>query len=427
MTKPVAAKEWVSELAGVQHAGFLQKHLEQLHSVYHHGNRTLFYDQLVCAYLLAFFNPAARSLRRIEDLSQQWNDSWDHHSTRLCRSTLSDANALMDATLLEPLIERLKLRCDATGKPLSGHDGQLQRLLKQVEVIDGSFFASAANVTWALRSRGGMAKRAAERRGDPDSFSFNVRLDLHLCGASGLPLGVSVAGKGQSESHSAAQRIEQRGQGNRGVIHIADRGLVSFAFINAVLKSGGDFVLRVKDDLNFTHQHKQELDEDDRAANILSDHLGELSGSPHLHAKRQLPHQQLRELVIFNPDNPTQTIRLITSLIDVPAHIVAQLYRWRWQIELFFRWLKVHARFAHLISRSKNGMTLGFHVAVIAVLLMYLRSGRPMSIYAYTLLCQVAMGGANIEDILPVLERRERECQRERQRQAAQRAAKKSV
>lgn len=417
----VDAQNRVVTLAGTQHAAFLQKHLRQLHSVYHHGNRTLFYDQLVCAYLLAFFNPAARSLRKIEDLSQEWNQ----HGTRLCRSTLSDANALMDATLLEPLIERLKLRCDAIGKPLSHCDDQLQRLLRQVEIIDGSFFASAANVTWALRSRSGLAKRAAKRKGDPDSFSFNVRLDLHLCGSNGLPVGVGVGGKGQSESHSAAQRIST--QPKPGVIYIADRGLLSFAFINAILKSGSDFVLRARDDLNFTRQHKQELDERDREEHLLSDAVGELTGSPHLRAGRQLPHQQLREVVIFNPAHPEQPIRWVTSLIDVPAHIVAQLYRWRWQIELFFRWLKVHARFGHLISRSQNGIKLGFHVAVIAVLLMYLRSGRPMSTYAYALLSQVAMGGASIEDILPVLDRRERECQRERERQAAKRAAKSSV
>ena len=115
---------------------------------------------------------------------------------------------------------------------------------------------------------------------------------------------------------------------------------------------------------------------------------------------------------------------LITSLLDLPAHVIAQLYRWRWQIELFFRWLKVHANFRHLISHDRNGMTMGFYVAVIAVLLMYLHTRRPMSRYAYNLMAQVASGWASIEDILPILEARERECELQRQWQKKRRAEK---
>jgi hypothetical protein len=158
--------------------------------------------------------------------------------------------------------------------------------------------------------------------------------------------------------------------------------------------------------------------------------LGRLVGSPHTRARGVVPaRQELRELIVFDPDHPDRRpLRLITSLLDVPAHVVAQLYRWRWQIELFFRWLKVHAHFAHLISRSRNGMTLGFYVAVIAVLLIYLRTGRPMSKYAFDMLSWVAAGHTTIERILPILERRERECQRDRERKAAaKRAAKTSV
>jgi hypothetical protein len=193
-----------------------------------------------------------------------------------------------------------------------------------------------------------------------------------------------------------------------------------------VLDGGGDFVLRVKGTLNFEPRDEQTPDESDHEANVLSDRIGRLVGSPHTQARRVLPQQELREVRVFDPAHPDAPVRLLTSLIDLPAHVIAQLYRWRWQIELFFRWLKVHAHFEHLISRSQNGMTLGFHMAVIAVLLMYLRSGRPMSKYAFNLLGFVASGQTTIQSILPILERRERECQRERER-GRQRTAKKRV
>ena len=94
------ADELCEKLAGQKYAALLQKHLGQLRKVYSHGNRTLFYDELVGAYLLAFFNPTLRSLRTIDDFTVDPS----RHPRRLCRSTLSDANALMDARLLEPII-----------------------------------------------------------------------------------------------------------------------------------------------------------------------------------------------------------------------------------------------------------------------------------------------------------------------------------
>jgi IS4 transposase len=132
----------------------------------------------------------------------------------------------------------------------------------------------------------------------------------------------------------------------------------------------------------------------------------------------------LRQIVILDPNRPDRPVILLTSILDVPAHLIGQLYRQRWQIELFFRWLKVHAHFEHLISHSQNGVTTGFYIAIIAVLLIYVRTGRAVSKYAYTLLSLVASGQATMQDILPILERRERECELDRQRRARKKAEK---
>ena len=105
-----------------------------------------------------------------------------------------------------------------------------------------------------------------------------------------------------------------------------------------------------------------------------------------------------------------------------PAHVVGQLYRWRWKIELFFRWLKVHANFEHLTSHGENGVAAGFYVAVIGVLLIYIHTRQPVSKYAYALLGMVAGGQTTPEDITPILERRERGCELDRKRRARRRA-----
>jgi hypothetical protein len=449
---PCTASGHVARLCGEKHAAVLQKHLRHLRGAYGHGNRTLFYDEVVGAYLLAFFNPTMRSLRAIEDASRTPEAAEHLHLRRLCRSTMSDANALMDARLLEPLIRQLRARLPE----LKRRDGQLARLLEQVQLIDGSFFASAATVTWALRDRKPRPARDGERAPGPgpgpgaapgsapgsapgpapDARQHSkARLDLRLDGHTLLPVRTTVSGKGQSEPARAREAIEP------GVIYVADRGFENLTYVAALLDGNADFVLRVKATTpTFEPRESLPLDEADYQAGVLGDRIGRLVGSPHTAAAaRRIGGQPLREVIVFDPRNPKgpegpegperpiRPIRLITSLLDVPAHVIAELYRWRWQIELFFRWLKVHAHFEHLISRSRNGMTMGFHVAVIAVLLIYLRTGRPMSRYAFNLLSLVAAGFTTLEGILPILERRERECQRERERKAAKRASKTSV
>lgn len=388
-------------LLGGKYVKQIEKHLRHLRRAYAHGNRKLFYDDLVTAYLLSFFNPTVNSLRTLGDLSRTPQAQEHLHLKKLCRSTLSDANALMDASLLEPLIAHLRAQLP----DLKRRDGQLARLLEQVQIVDGSFFAAAGDVAFAIIKQG--AKDSPKHS--------KVRLDLHLDGWL-LPRHLVISGNECSESKSAQQQIDPQ------AIYILDRGYVNFEYISVLLSKSADLVLRLRETTHFKVRQPQPLDEDDRAAGVISDSLGQLSGSPN--TRRHLPRQELREVRIFDGKNPQKPIRLLTSLIDLPAHVIAQLYQWRWQIELFFRWLKVHAHFRHLISHSRNGMTLGFYVAVIAVLLIYLHTGRPMSKYAYNLLALCANGWGTLQDILPILEEREKECQRDRQRQALRRAQK---
>ena len=133
----------------------------------------------------------------------------------------------------------------------------------------------------------------------------------------------------------------------------------------------------------------------------------------------------MREIVFVKEDG--EAVRLLTNLWDVPAEAVAQVYRHRWQIELFFRWLKCYAHFDHLISHSRSGVLLNFYVVVIGALLMYLHTGGRPSKYALVLLGMVAHSGASLESILPILRERERQCERDRKSAAARRARKKTA
>jgi hypothetical protein len=391
----------VEDLFGGRYVRSLQAHLARLRAAHAHPNRTLFFDDVAVAYLLAFFSPAIRSLRTLDDFSQTASMRQQTSVDRIPRSTLSDANKVFDPTLLEPIIEDLRARVP----DLQRTDAKLGRLTQKVRAVDASLFTVAANVAWALRQRRPNGKGRA-----------TVRLNLQWAAAAGVPEGVSISGgSGASEATVLMASLEP------DLIYVLDRGYVNFELLDRILHACSDFVLRLKSNTHFTKLKDLPLSDEDRAAGVVSDRVGRLSGSTD---GRHAPGAMVREVVILNPDQPDRPVRLLTSLLDVPAHVVGQLYRWRWKIELFFRWLKVHAHFEHLTSHSENGVAAGFYIAVIGVLLMYVHTQRPVSKYAYVLLGMVAAGQTTMDDILPILERRERECELDRLRRARKRAEK---
>lgn len=388
------------ELFGGKYVDSLQAHLDRLRAAHPHPNRTLFFDDVAIAYLLAFFSPAIRSLRTIEDFSQTPQMRQQTSVDRIPRSTLSDANKVFDPTLLEPMIAELRARVPDLGRA----DPKLGELTRRVRAADSSLFTVAANVTWGLQSRRANQKKQA-----------SIRLNLQLAAAVGIPEGVSVSGAGVSEAEALLGALQA------DMIYVMDRGYVNFQLLDRILHAGGDFVVRLKSNNLFTPAASLTLSDEDIAAGVISDRIGRLSGSD---PSVTPPAAMLRDILIVDPNNPNKPVRLLTSILDVPANVIGELYRWRWKIELFFRWLKVHANFEHLISHSRNGVAVGFHIAVIAVLLIYIHTQKPVSKYAYVMLGLVASGQATMEDILPILERRERECELDRRRRARKRAEK---
>ena len=420
----IALPNWPATVMGGKYVRMLEQYVRRLRAE-EHGNRELFLDDVFIALLLAFFNPTLRSLRTVEDFSQTRQAQKFLSITKLCRSTLSNFNRVVDPVLLRPLIA--KLSADARQRLGGAMPAQLPELLQKVEAVDGSFFRVAADVAWAFRKRTGSgrpAKQGSTRLGKSaaeHSDKSGVRLDVHLNVATWLPTVVDVSGSDTSEAEHAAAHITP------GAIHVYDRGIFSFELVSKQHEAGAFFVHRLREAgarcPQFVANEEQSPTDEDRAANVVSDRRGRFAGSTH----RQPPDVDLREITIALPDGPGHAIRLLTNLLDVPAWIIGLIYRYRWQVELFFRWLKVWANFEHLISESREGILLSFYVALIGVLLQCLHTGSKVSKYSFNLLGMVAAGQAEMDEILPILERRNRQIELDRASQARRRAKKREA
>lgn len=99
---------------------------------------------------------------------------------------------------------------------------------------------------------------------------------------------------------------------------------------------------------------------------------------------------------------------LATNLLDVPAEVIVLLYRFRWLIELFFRWLKCVLACRHLLSQAAEGIQIQMYCALIACLLIQVAAGRDVrpNQWTYKLLCLYQQGWASEEEVLEHLRER---------------------
>lgn len=409
---------WPETVVGGKYVRLLNKVLTQLRQDDAHGNRKLHLDAVFVVHLLAFFNPTVRSLRTIEDFSQTRQVRKHVSLRKVCRSTLSDFHQIAEPGRLVPIITELRRQLNRKNVTVPNCDNaDLCELLKQTIAVDGTFLPALADVAWAVRN--------ANNRG---TQSYRARLDVHLDVATWLPEAIVVPEPGQSETDSAIENIRE------GRIHLYDRAFSSFALLNAHYRQDDDewvprshFVVRYRpaggNSPELRETKSRELTEADRQAGVISDCTGVFhSSKPNRHKLNAVP---LREVCVqVDSDGETKTLRLITNLFDVPASVIAQLYQWRWQVELFFRWLKCFGNFTHLISHSRDGVLMHFHVTIIAALLMYLHTGYRPSKYLFVLLSQVATGAATLDEVIPILRERERQSHLARESAARRRAKK---
>jgi len=388
-----------TQLAG-SCAAVLQDHLDRLRRISDHPNRLLHYDQLLTAHLIGFYDSVVRSLRTLDGrsvASEPMRQALD--GLRLARSTIGDAMADLPAEALLPLMKELLARLPAN---CSNPDlADLLVLKKRICAIDGSYFRVPCDVLWAL----------AHRRSN-NKLARQVRLDLHLDVLRFLPVKAQVDGSDRgSESAAFAGTLDE------GVVYLADRNFIDFDFLRAVVKIRSDFVVRLKNghqSINLLVEKTNELTDRDKQAGVLEDRCVKVPGSRWTPGLGETP---LRVVTVFDPVKGEE-VRLLTTLLDVPAELIGRLYRHRWAIELFFRWLKCVAKIKHLFSESSNGITMQFYIVIIATLLMYLRTGHRPSVYTSMLMSLAAAGDLVLEKVPEVLERIAREREQERLRRA---------
>jgi len=174
----------------------------------------------------------------------------------------------------------------------------------------------------------------------------------------------------------------------KGSVIVADRFYNDFSLLNVWDSKGVYFVVRHKDNIQFRTIKENELPEN-RHENILKDEIIELTGKT---SNKKYP-KKLRRVAIWNEENK-QVIEVITNQMSWTAYTISELYKSRWQIEIFFREIKQLLHIKSFIGTSENAVMIQIWTALITILV--LKALKEISKYGWQLSNLVAFIRLNL-------------------------------
>ena len=362
------------DLEGFKYFKLLDKLLDRLSKVGcerdRAGNRDLHCDQYMSLLLLFFFSPTVKSLRGLQQASELEKVQKLLGVKRTSLGALSEAGSFFDPTIAGEIMRELAIQAIPL---LSRPDASA---LNGLTAVDGSFFSSIAATAWALRGPGQPA----------------AKLHLHFSVFDSVPRNAIVTPGATSECEVLRQSVEP----NR--LYTLDRGYQDYTLYRAILDAGSSFIGRVKDNVAYKCQEEREITESAAQAGVIKDMLISRIGTSH--HKDEIK-QTLRIVVVrfIDKDGQQKDLWLVTNLLDVPAETIALGYRYRWTVELFFRWFKQILGARHLISTKENGITMQMYAGVIASLLIVIWTGLKPNKRTWEMIQFYLMGWASLKEL----------------------------
>jgi hypothetical protein len=376
----------------LQHWKLLRAFQERLESVFdQHCFHPSWQDpkrRLAAAdYLSLFFfgllNPVTHTLRGLTAASRLERVQREVCRQQISRSSFSEAQHLLDPALLETVLDNLA-REVPTAAPA---DARLKDWAWQAR--DGSLFRALPRMTWALYGAG---KKGAPNR------AVRLHLSLHLL--EDKPVRAAVR-RGRD-----CERAVWEGQLEKAAGYVGDRYFgQNYELLGRLEAKGCAYVIRLMDQAIIQVEEELPVSPADQAAGVVRQAWATLG------SKARSRSRPVRVVWVQGEET---TLVLVTNLgaEALPAELVSLLYRKRWQIELYFRWIKCVLGCGHWMAESPRGATIQIYLALIASVLLQLYVGRRPTKRMMELVRFYLMGWATGEELSRGLEKYRQELAR---------------
>jgi hypothetical protein len=321
---------------------YLPKHEFDRCVARYHGNRRIrnfsCYDQFLC---LAFAQLTYReSLRDIETCLHALHKKLYHAGFRglIARSTLADANEHRDWRIYADFAQILIARA----RRLYQADGFGAQLKQTAYALDSTTIDLCLSLfPWA---------RFRRRKG---AIKLHTLIDLR----GNIPCFVRIT---HGKTHDV--RVLDILPIEPGAFYVMDRGYLDFGRLHRLHSGLAFFVTRAKSNLDFSRRSSRRVD---KSKGLRSDQTIVLNGPK---TSRLYPDPVRR--VVYRDAETGKRLVFLTNNFDLPSMTIANIYRSRWQVELFFRWIKQHLRIKSFYGTSQNAVKTQVWIAICVYVLV---------------------------------------------------------
>jgi Transposase DDE domain/Domain of unknown function (DUF4372) len=271
------------------------------------------------------------------------------------RSTLADANEVRDWRIYAEFAQRLI----AQARRLYAGESLLGELDNTVYALDSTTIDLCLSLfPWA------------HFRSTKAAVKMHTLLDLR----GNIPSFIHISEGNLHDVHALDMILPEA-----GAIYVMDRGYVDFARLYRLHQAGAFFVTRAKSNLN---AHRVYSSATDRTIGVIADQKIALDG---YYTRQDYPVHIRR--VRFRDPETEKTLVFLTNQTTLPALTVCDLYKSRWQVELFFKWIKQHLRIKAFYGTSENAVKTQIWIAVsVYVLVAIIRKRLKLDVSLYTLM-----------------------------------------
>jgi Transposase DDE domain len=372
------------------------------------GNRTLHFDHSCALVVLYLFNPSVRSLRALQQASALAQVQQGRGCPRAALGALPEASHVFGPDLLQGIIGELAGQL----RPIAA-DSRLSDLRHVLTLVDGTLLKALPGIAEAmwLTTRTGTTHHA-------------WRLHTHFELGKSVPLRMDLTDGKNSGPSDEKSVLRQHLQPDR--CYVMDRWYAQFTLFNDIHEARSSYVCRIRDNSAFEVIQARPLSAAALAAGVACDAVvtpgcaSKAQGRPDHPVRVVLvkvrPHQKRSHRKGNTGAGPRDgLLRIATDQRDVPAEVIALIYRHRSAIGVFFRFFKHVLGCRHVLSAGRPGSEIQTYCAIIACMLLGRSTGRKPTLRSYEMICYFLRGWAREAGLLAQLAQLQAQDERRRQ------------
>lgn len=358
--------------------------LTTLHPSWADPGRHLHYADYLSLYLFGLLNPVLKTMRALCAASQCERVRRDVCTQSVGLGSFSEAQHLVEPAALAHVFGELaaQVQGPASADPRAAWQQWFAR--------DSSLFAALPRMSWALYGGG---------RAGAKNNAVRLHLSFHLLEDKPARAQITVG--------KTCERKAWKADWQPGAAYVGDRYFAEdYALLGQLDARGCRYVLRLRDEAVVQVEEELPVREDERAGGVTRQAWVRLGARP-------APSSAcVRVVWIATAQN--ETLRLVTNVAasQLSAAEVGLLYRRRWQIECFFRWVKCLLGCRHWLAESQRGVTIQLYLALIASVLLQLATGRRPNQRMHELIQLYQLGWATLAELLAGLAREQGRAER---------------